>query len=194
MYNGQIVHSEDTGVGQETFAYSVGGDCAARTRQRLPVANPATPFMPATAPYSYTGVFTDVDAPRRRTPSRRRDPTTNPVTVIPWRATASGTRGSRRATVVDPQRTEGEPARPGRLRRHASGSPGRGARARSTRPSTTRRTTAGSSISSRTQAGPTPYRRAAATPTSRPTTTATSTSPTSRRSRTSAPRSRTTTA
>ena len=62
-YGGQIVHNEDTGVGQETFTYSVD-DTAGRHvhRQVCKSGNPATPFMPAGGPYPYDGIFTDVDA------------------------------------------------------------------------------------------------------------------------------------
>jgi hypothetical protein len=48
IYNGQIVHSEDTGVGQETFVYSVGELAGGvYTVQVCKSGNPATPFLPA---------------------------------------------------------------------------------------------------------------------------------------------------
>ena len=89
---------------------SVATRRAARTPSRsASPAIPATPFLPAGGPYPYDGVFTDVDASTRRTRTRRRDPrrTRSPSSPTPsygtWNAKFSS------ATVVDPQRTEGEP-------------------------------------------------------------------------------------
>jgi len=61
-YGGQIVHNEDTGVGQETFTYSVDDTAGGTyTVEVCKSGNPATPFMPAGGPYPYDGIFTDVD-------------------------------------------------------------------------------------------------------------------------------------
>src|ERR1051326_541525 len=84
VHGGQVVHNEDTGVGQETFVYSVfattGG---AYTVQVCKSPNPLTPFEPAGGPYPYDGVFTDVDV---ATPGSTIPPPgsiSNPITVTP---------------------------------------------------------------------------------------------------------------
>jgi hypothetical protein len=109
VYNGVVVRNEDTGVGQETLVYSVNETSGGTyTVQVCKSGAPATPFLPAGGPYPYDGVFTDVDASAQN-PFAPPGSTTNPVTVTPtptygtWNAKFSS------ATVVDPQRTEGEP-------------------------------------------------------------------------------------
>ena len=108
-YGGQIVHNEDTGVGQETFTYSVDDTAGGTyTVEVCKSGNPATPFMPAGGPYPYDGVFTDVDASTEN-PYAPPGSTTNPVTVIPTPSYGTWNAKFSSATVVDPQRTEGEP-------------------------------------------------------------------------------------
>ena len=108
-YGGQIVHNEDTGVGQETFTYSVDDTSGGTyTVEVCKSGNPATPFMPAGGPYPYDGVFTDVDASTEN-PYAPPGSTTNPVTVIPTPSYGTWNAKFSSATVVDPQRTEGEP-------------------------------------------------------------------------------------
>ena len=110
VYGGQIVHNEDTGVGQETFIVYRLGDTAGGTYtvEVCKSGNPATPFMPAGGPYPYNGVFTDVDASTReslRAAGLDDEPGDGHPTPSygTWNAKFSS------ATVVDPQRTEGEP-------------------------------------------------------------------------------------
>ncbi|MFL6033589.1 MAG: hypothetical protein ACJ74I_00790 [Gaiellaceae bacterium] len=108
-YGGQIVHNEDTGVGQETFTYSVDDASGGTyTVEVCKSGNPATPFMPAGGPYPYDGVFTDVDASTEN-PYAPPGSTTNPVTVIPTPSYGTWNAKFSSATVVDAQRTEGEP-------------------------------------------------------------------------------------
>ena len=110
VLNGQTLHNEDTGVGQETFVYPVGATGGGTYQIKVCKSpNPAAPFQPAGGPYPYDGVYTDVDVATPGTPIPAPGSTTNPTTVTPvasygkWDATFAP------ATVVDPQRTEGEP-------------------------------------------------------------------------------------
>src|SRR4051812_6209490 len=107
VHLGTVVKNEDTGVGQETFVYSVGPLAGGvYSIQVCKSGNPATPFI---EPYTYTGVYSDIDIATPAAPYPPPGSTTNPVTVTPtpkygnWNATFSS------STVVDPQRTEGEP-------------------------------------------------------------------------------------
>jgi hypothetical protein len=110
IYNGQIVHSEDTGVGQETFVYSVGELAGGvYTVQVCKSGNPATPFLPAGGPYPYTGIWTDLDVAAPDTPYPPPGETANPTTVTPVASYGNWNARFSSATVVDPQRTEGEP-------------------------------------------------------------------------------------
>ncbi len=107
VFKGQTVHSEDTGVGQETFVYPVAaGAGGSYTVSVCKSPNAATPF---TAPYSYTGVFTDVDVTTPSVPIPAPGSTTNPVTVTPVASYGKWNAGFTPGTVVDAQRTEGEP-------------------------------------------------------------------------------------
>jgi len=108
-YGGTVVHNEDTGVGQETFVYSVNDTSGGTyTVEVCKSGNPATPFLPAGGPYPYDGVFTDVDASTEN-PYAPPGSTTNPVTVVPTPGYATWNAKFSSPTVVDPQRTEGEP-------------------------------------------------------------------------------------
>jgi hypothetical protein len=110
VHAGQIVHSEDTGVGQETFVYDVSATAGGTyTVQVCKSPNPATPFEPAGGPYPYDGVFTDVDVATPSTPIPPPGSITNPVTMSPVASYAAWNAKFSSATVVDPQRTEGEP-------------------------------------------------------------------------------------
>ena len=107
VYLGNVVKNEDTGVGQETFVYSVGALAGGvYSIQVCESGNPATPLV---QPYTYTGVYSDIDVATPAAPYPPPGSTTNPITVTPtpkygnWNATFSS------STVVDPQRTEGEP-------------------------------------------------------------------------------------
>ena len=107
VYLGNVVKNEDTGVGQETFVYSVSALAGGvYSIQVCESGNPATPLV---QPYTYTGVYSDIDVATPTAPYPPPGSTTNPVTVTPtpkygnWNATFSS------STVVDPQRTEGEP-------------------------------------------------------------------------------------
>jgi hypothetical protein len=109
IYRGTVVHNEDTGVGQETFVYSVNDTSGGTyTVQVCKSGNPATPFLPAGGPYPYTGIFTDVDASAEN-PFAPAGSTTNPVTVVPAATYGNWNAKFAPATVVDAQRTEGEP-------------------------------------------------------------------------------------
>ena len=74
-------------------------------------ASPGIPRrrLPSGGPYTYTGVYSDIDVATPTAPYPPPGSTTNPVTVTPtpkygnWNAKFSS------STVVDPQRTEGEP-------------------------------------------------------------------------------------
>jgi hypothetical protein len=110
VHNGQVVHNEDTGVGQETFVYNVSAAAGGTyTVQVCKSNNPATPFEPAGGPYPYDGVFTDVDVAAPGTTIPPPGSITNPVTVTPVASYAAWNAKFSSATVVDPQRTEGEP-------------------------------------------------------------------------------------
>jgi hypothetical protein len=64
--------------------------------------------MPAGGPYTYTGLFSDVDASASN-PFAPPGSTTNPVTMTPVASYGTWNARFASATVVDPQRTEGEP-------------------------------------------------------------------------------------
>ena len=109
VYNGVVVHNEDTGVGQETFVYSVNDTSGGTYTVKVCKSGaPATPFLPAGGPYPYDGVFTDVEATAQN-PFAPPGSTTNPVTVTPTATYGTWNAKFAPATVVDPQRTEGEP-------------------------------------------------------------------------------------
>jgi hypothetical protein len=107
VYNGTVVHNEDTGVGQETFVYSVsalaGGTYSIQVCES---GNPATPLV---EPYSYTGVYSNVDVATPALPYPPPGSTTNPITVTPTAKYGNWNAAFSSSTVVDPQRTEGEP-------------------------------------------------------------------------------------
>jgi hypothetical protein len=110
VYNGSVVHSEDTGVGQETFVYSVGASSGGTyTVQVCKSSNPATPFLPVGGPYPYTGVWSDVDVAAPPLPIPPLPSITNPLTITPKPSYGTWNAKFSPATVVDPQRTEGEP-------------------------------------------------------------------------------------
>lgn len=109
IYQGTIVHNEDTGVGQETFVYSVNDTSGGTyTVEVCKSGNPATPFLPAGGPYPYDGLFTDVGASAEN-PYAPPGATTNPVTLVPTPSYGTWNAKFSSATVVDAQRTEGEP-------------------------------------------------------------------------------------
>ncbi len=108
IHGGQVVHNEDTGVGQETFVYSVSALAGGTyTIQVCKSTAPATPFLPAGGPYPYDGLYTDVDveAPSVAPPGS----ITNPITMTPVASYGNWNAKFASATVVDPERTEGEP-------------------------------------------------------------------------------------
>ncbi|HSX21758.1 MAG TPA: hypothetical protein VLE97_03180 [Gaiellaceae bacterium] len=110
IYGGTVVHNEDTGVGQETFVYSVDSNSGGTyTLQVCKSGNPATPFLPAGGPYPYDGTYTDIDVSLPTAPIPPPGSTTNPTTVKPVASYANWNAKFAPATVVDPQRTEGEP-------------------------------------------------------------------------------------
>ena len=110
IYGGNVVHNEDTGVGQETFIYAVDANSGGTyTIQVCKSGAPATPFLPAGGPYPYDGTYTDIDVTTPTLPIPPPGSTTNPVTVTPVASYASWNAKFSPATVVDPQRTEGEP-------------------------------------------------------------------------------------
>jgi hypothetical protein len=110
IYGGTVVHSEDTGVGQETFVYNVGASGGGTyTVQVCKSGNPATPFLPAGGPYPYTGLFSDVPVSAPPLPIPPPPSISNPITVTPTPSYAAWNARFSPATVVDPQRTEGEP-------------------------------------------------------------------------------------
>lgn len=80
VHAGTVLHTEDTGVGQET-----GG------------------------PYPYTGAFTDVDVTTPPLPITPPGSIAYPITVTPKASYSAWGARFAPATVVDPQRTEGEP-------------------------------------------------------------------------------------
>lgn len=110
VYGGTVVHNEDTAVGQETFVYSVGANSGGTyTIQVCKSSNPSTPFLPPGGPYPYTGTYTNIDVATPTAPIPPPGSTTNPVTLTPVASYASWNAKFSPATVVDPQRTEGEP-------------------------------------------------------------------------------------
>jgi hypothetical protein len=110
VYGGTVVHNEDTGVGQETFVYSVDANSGGTyTIQVCKSGNPATPFLPAGGPYPYNGTYTDLDVSTPAAPIPPPGSTSNPITVTPVASYANWNAKFSPATVVDPQRTEGEP-------------------------------------------------------------------------------------
>jgi hypothetical protein len=110
VYQGTVVHNEDTGVGQETFVYSVGASAGGTyTIQVCKSNNPATPFLPVGGPYPYAGVYSDIDVATPTAPIPPPGSVTNPVTVTPVASYGTWNARFAPATVVDPQRTEGEP-------------------------------------------------------------------------------------
>jgi hypothetical protein len=105
--NGNVLHHEDTGVGQETFVVSNAPAGTYTVRVCKSDGTVVTPFLPAGGPYPYTGVFTvsPVGLPGVTPPGSITNPPTMTPTPSyrPWDAKFST------ATVVDAQRTEGEP-------------------------------------------------------------------------------------
>jgi hypothetical protein len=104
---GNVLHHEDTGVGQETFAVTAAPAGTYTVRVCKSDGTVVTPYEPAGGPYTYTGAFTisPVAAPAVGAPGS----TTNPTTVNPKPSYSTWNAKFAPATVVDPQRTEGEP-------------------------------------------------------------------------------------
>lgn len=110
IHGGTVVHNEDTGVGQETFVYSVDANAGGTyTIQVCKSGNPATPFLPPGGPYPYAGTYTNIDVATPTAPIPPPGSTSNPTTVTPVATYASWNATFAPATVVDAQRTEGEP-------------------------------------------------------------------------------------
>jgi hypothetical protein len=110
LFGSKVLHSEDTGVGQETFVYSVDeGQGGKYTVQVCKSGAPATPFLPAGGPYPYNGVWSDVPVATPPTPATPPPTTKLPTTVKPLPTYATWTAKFAPSTVVDAQRTEGEP-------------------------------------------------------------------------------------
>ena len=104
---GNVLHHEDTGVGQETFVVTAAPAGTYTVRVCKSDGTVVTPFLPAGGPYPYTGVFTvsPVGAPGTGAPGS----ITNPITVTPIAAYRAWDAKFAVPTVVDAQRTEGEP-------------------------------------------------------------------------------------
>ncbi|HET7567917.1 MAG TPA: hypothetical protein VFJ91_07995 [Gaiellaceae bacterium] len=109
--NGTQVGSSDQGTSPEAVHYAsdslVSGTYTARV---CPSPNPAGPFL---SPYTYTGAYTLTDAPVPSTPGvpiAAPSPTASGADAgAPSATRVAGTLSFAPATVVDPQRTEGEP-------------------------------------------------------------------------------------
>jgi hypothetical protein len=104
VHGGIVVANTDSGVGQENLAYRTP-DAGTYAVQICKSSNPATPFLPPGGPYAYDGTFTTTEAPLPVPPGST--PGTNGIAPTAsygaWNARFAA------STVVDPQRTEGEP-------------------------------------------------------------------------------------
>jgi hypothetical protein len=101
LHGGSVVANTDTGVGQEELTYKTaeGGTYSV---QVCPSSAPATPFV---EPLSYTGVFASTSAPAPVPPGSI--PGSNGITPTPSYGRWNAVFGP--STVIDAQRTEGEP-------------------------------------------------------------------------------------
>lgn len=101
LHGGGVVASTDTGVGQEELTYKTA-EGGIYSVQVCPSSAPAGPF---TDPLSYSGVFSSTSAPAPVPPGSI--PGSNGITPTPVYSRWNAAFGP--STIVDAQRTEGEP-------------------------------------------------------------------------------------